>query len=57
MNGDAQQLHVASKSARATRTFMGGTHPHSHNFSREPEPAPRDLPPRTPTPAEHGLIL
>src|SRR4051812_17774651 len=53
-----QRSQVAWKSSEATRTLTGlGLQAHSHNRIREPEPLPRELPPRVPMPAEHGRGL
>ncbi len=48
--GWAHKPQVARKSSLATRTFTGFWQSQIQSRSREPEPAPRDLLPRTPKP-------
>jgi hypothetical protein len=52
LNDVPQLLHVALNSSRATRAITPQSQVNLR--SREPEPAPRDLPPLVPTPAAHG---
>src|SRR5918999_1347291 len=58
LNEAWQSSQVARKSSEATRTLIGlGVHSHSQSRMRDPEPLPREVPPREPTPAEHGRGL
>jgi hypothetical protein len=52
---DAHLLQVQSSVSVEARMICGGVQAHTYLRRRDPEPTPRDTPPREPVPAEHGF--